>query len=227
MDQKFYLADNVFSDKLEKLQKKLRSRMNGEASSQMSRLNSNYTINYGLALPQIKEISTLFEFTDDELRKLWRTDIREAMIIVAMKFSEPEADEMFELARGISTPDMVEQASFFLFWRTKNVEVFVRKLLTDDCEFSVAIAYFTMGNLLKKVDGYNEVLCCEMLEKAMEMASFTICEMRGLSLFLRQLVRKGFSKERISDFLCKIEQIPTPEARSLVEEVKNEMEFLK
>ncbi len=182
-------ASDDFAAKVSWLKKKLRVRMNGETSSQMTKRQLGYAVNYGASLEHIKQLAAQCQFTPDECRKLWRLDIREAMLIAAILFPEPTAAEMTDWAELVRTPDMAEQASFFLFARVDGFDRFATALLTRNQGYDFAIACFTAGRMLlngRPVDGETTE---RILALAQQRTTLSIADYRALSLFVRQLIR--------------------------------------
>ncbi len=220
------LADDDFAAKVAWLKQKMRGRMYGEPSSPKARRPLSYAVNYGASLEHVKQLAQQCSFTPDECRKLWRLNIREAMLIAAILFPAPSAQEMLEWADAVKTPDMAEQASFFLFARTQDKGVFIKGLLgKKECEYAFAIACFTAGRALMNGETLQASVVDSLLSCAQSKETFSTAESRALSLFVRQLVRKKTSLDGVNALLDSLRENRTEEAQRLVFEVETEIEY--
>lgn len=223
-----YLADNDFEQKIKELKTMLRLRMNGETSSQMNKRNLSYTINYGVALHHIKEIAGRVTFTPEECKKLWLMNIRETMLLACILLPDSSAtlDEMCDWATKINTPDMAEQASFFLFGRGEETERFVSNMLSASHTYAYAIACFSAGRRLQLKHELSDDIIKSTLSQSEEKENLNSAEMRGLSLLLRQCVRhKKELSDTINATIERLKSNPSADVQRIVYEVETEIEM--
>lgn len=228
MDVKsLYITDNDFEQKIKELKVMLRLRMNGETSVQMKRRNLHYTINYGVSLPHVKEIASRMTFTPEECRKLWLMNIRETMLLACMQMPADRAttDEMCAWAEKISTPDMAEQASFFLFGRLDNASQIASRVVEGTSNYALATSCFTVGRALQLGKSPEVDVVRRLFVVLMSRREYNGAELRGMSLLLRQCVRKaevcGVDVEVVVGHLRRFDM---PEVQSVVYEVEMERE---
>lgn len=223
-----YITDNNFDKKVKELKTMLRLRMNGETSSQMNKRNLKYTINYGVALPHIKEIASRVNFTHEECKKLWLMNIRETMLLACMLMPSEKAttQELLTWIEKIQTPDMAEQASFFLFSRVDNAEEIALKAIELQSEYALATAYFTLGRALQTDKTIADNTLQEALKTALKTNHYNSAELRGLSLLMRQCIRKRPQlNSDIDEILKHLETINSPSSQAVIYEVKIEKEL--
>ncbi|MDP4239516.1 MAG: DNA alkylation repair protein [Bacteroidota bacterium] len=66
------------------IQRKIRLSMNGIVSEQMTQSGIIYKKNYGVSIPRIKEIASLYTPNHDLAQQLWHLQIRETMIMATL-----------------------------------------------------------------------------------------------------------------------------------------------
>lgn len=221
------VTDEEFDNKVVILKKHLRSRMNGKTSEQMQNGMIDYTLNYGVSLEHVKELADILKYSADDCRKIWRLNIREAMLIAAMTMPSAEAtcDEMLEWASIIRTPDMAEQASFFLFWRTTDISKFISCLVAAETSYSLSIASFTAGRALQKNIAIDEDSVIAVIDRCRNSAKLRSHEGRGISLMLRQAVRKQIVAPQIEDLISGFKNSDDDIRRQIAFEVEAEKEM--
>lgn len=224
-----HIADDDFEQKVKALKQRLRLCMNGETSAQMAHRNISYAINYGASLPHIKALAQESHYTPDECRRLWRLNIRETMLIAAMLLPDSHAtpDEMAQWAELIATPDMAEQASFFLFYRTNGIDSFVTTLLSSTNAYALATACYTIGRAMQKGLPVAQPTIGAAVAAATLKTSYTATEVRALSLMARQTIRQCPAHEAIAELTNHLRSNPSNSTQQLLFEIDNEMEMMQ
>ncbi len=223
---KICLADDDFEVKFRRLEKLLRLRMNGETSEQMSLRNVSYTTNYGASLPHIKELAAQCNFTPSDCRRLWLLNIREAMLIAAISLPNPKVDEMLDWSQHVHTPDMAEQASFFLFARTDEIDKFLISLIgrTGHAE-SFAIACFSAAKALLSGRAVADETLRIILSSATQKTRTTV-DFRGLSFLARQIVRRKSLPDALEVLMSELKKSNENAAQQAFFEVQNEIDMM-
>lgn len=226
----FYPVDNEFYKKMAALKNSFRSRMNGEAAQQMTRRGISYRLNYGIALPHIKELSQVYNYSPTECERLWFMEIRETMILAAMLMPENELtpDRMKRWCASINNSDIAEQSAFYLFSRMGGVDGFVAELVLSDSQFHVCTAFFAAGRCLQLGKPLSEGLVAQMMQVVMQPEILVDnCVLRGISLFLRQGLRRGVIAPAVAHSL--VEQfngMASASHNQLAEELKSELLYM-
>ncbi|MBQ9386984.1 MAG: DNA alkylation repair protein [Bacteroidaceae bacterium] len=109
----------TLQEKVLDIKKKLRLNMNGVASTSMREAGIGYKLNFGVGLPQLKEIASETGKDPELAVELWKENIRECRILAALIY--PEDKFMADLAdlwvEQIEYPDLAEVCSMYLFSR--------------------------------------------------------------------------------------------------------------
>ena len=100
----------------------------------------------------VKELAEESNYTFDDCCRLWKLNIREAMLIAAMCVKDQDAtsDKLATWVENIATPDMAEQASFYLFKRIKDIDVFIEKVMSEEYAYGKSVAYFAAARTMQK-----------------------------------------------------------------------------
>lgn len=80
----FYIANPEIDRIIKEILKKIRLSMNGIVSEQMTNRGIIYKKNYGVSVPRLREISTLYPKNHDVAQRLWSLEIRETMILATL-----------------------------------------------------------------------------------------------------------------------------------------------
>ncbi len=192
------IANADFENKLNNLKIRLKSRMNGQTTEQMQNGQIDYALNYGVSLQHVQELAAELDYTPTECTLLWQLNIREAMLIAAIKMPTQCATpaEMMRWIPFIKTPDMVEQSVFFLFWRVTDIDIFLTLLLQSDAQFALSVAFFAAGKALQKQRSIATQTLNMLTNAIANKTQWSQPEARGASLLLRQIGQtKAFAAE--------------------------------
>lgn len=150
----FPLPDNILQlpdVTAKQIMKKVFSRQNAGVSRSMKKMGFNYKINYGVTIPQLREIAG--NFTPDhalavQLRTY--TDIREALILSSM-LDTPELityDEALLICEHLTTIELVEQYSRNLFAKINNLTDLIRTIISKE-NLCISLSFMSFGWALK------------------------------------------------------------------------------
>ncbi len=226
----FYPVNNEFDKKMSALKNSFRSRMNGEAAQQMTRRGITYRLNYGIAIPHIKELAQVYDFTPAECERLWFMEIRETMLLAAMLMPENELtpDRMKRWRAAITNSDIAEQSAFYLFSRMAEVDGFVADLILSDNQFHVSTAFFAAGRCLQLGKPLTDGLVAQLMGvvgQPEKIADNYV--LRGISLFLRQVLRRGMiSPDVVNNLIEQFNGMASESHKQLAEELKSELLYL-
>lgn len=218
-----FLEDSAFNDKFVELKNEFRRHMNGEASAMMTKQNVKYGANYGVSQQHIKEIASQFQFTIDECKRLWASNIREAKLVAAIHFAinNATAETLLEIVQSIDTTDMAEQTAFFLFGKTFDINNFISKLIDDKSTYAFGLSYMSAGRYMQNGNDLSASTIDVLLKKLPTHKFFSITEFRAISFFLRQLIRTDINHFEIINNTLKQMQNAQP---TMVQQLFNEIE---
>ena len=114
---KYTLINPETEAQIVKIKHKIRLSMNGIVSGQMAENGITYKINYGVSIPRIKEIASMYTPNHELAQRLWDLQIRETMIMATLL--EPVETFTPEMSRiwteSFQQIEIVEQACMNLF----------------------------------------------------------------------------------------------------------------
>jgi hypothetical protein len=117
-----FIIDNPETEKLyQKLLLKIQTLKNGEVSDQMTRNGLVYKVNWGVSIPELRQIA--HDITPDHLLalKLWNKQWRETMILATLT-DEPAKvteEQMDFRTKGFENTEIAEQASANLWVKSR------------------------------------------------------------------------------------------------------------
>ena len=96
--------------RLDGIHRRFRLAMNGVASSSMRSKGMPYKVNFGVSLPQLKQIAAQYQPNSELARALWEEDIRESRLLATFLqphegFIKEEAEQWMKEA---NTPELVD-----------------------------------------------------------------------------------------------------------------------
>lgn len=136
--------DEKINNQLKAIKQSFRLMMNGEASRSMREKGVEYKLNWGVTLPQLKQMATEWEKSYDLAIALWKEDIRECKILATLLMP---ADQMPQEVAEIwmeqtRSQEMAEMLAFNLF-------------LYLDYAPDLAYRWIANGQDLYQICGYN------------------------------------------------------------------------
>lgn len=138
-------------NELRAIRTQLRLAMNGVIAASMREKGMTYKLNFGVPLPEIREIAKLHTPDAALAGALWKEDIREFKIIATLlqpvdAFSLEQARQW---VREIPYPEIAEQASRNLFSRLPEAEKLVKILLSEEkSTYARTVAFLVGARLL-------------------------------------------------------------------------------
>lgn len=223
------IADQDFDNKVLILKKHLKSRMNGKATEQMENGQLDYAQNYGVSLQHIKELAAQLNYSADDCIKFWRLNIREALLIAAicMPTNRATSQEMISWVKYIHTPDMAEQASFFLFWRTTDIDSLIDKLTNIQHEYALSIASFSLGRAIQRSQIVSNKTITKLISFINNKETLRPSDGRGVSLFLRQIARNSNFYSQVQNTINTLSTQQNNTAQQVAFEVQAELDLAK
>lgn len=111
----------VTLEKVLEVKSQIMHRANGEVAENMRRAGIIYKVNYGVPIPDLKELSKPYKGDHDLAIELYKEDIRECKILASF-IAEPEkltGEQIDEWAAEFTNPEIVEQVCGNLLWRSE------------------------------------------------------------------------------------------------------------
>ena len=134
----------MLQNELKEIRTRLRLAMNGVISTSMREKGIVYKLNFGVPLPEIKQIATMHKPDSELAAALWKEDIREFKILASLlqpvdEFSSRKAEQW---VKEIPYLEIAEQCSHNLFYKLPDVEDLLLGLIAVAAdEYARTVAY--------------------------------------------------------------------------------------
>ncbi len=226
---KVFLPNSEVDERITKLIRSFRKQMNGETSEQMEKRGIHYNLNYGIGLVALREKAKSLPNDAELADRLWHRSIRETMILASLIIPKEEMtyERGVEWSTLIDNCELVEQTALNIFGKTPSAEKLVEEWFGSESVYLRALAFYTLGWMFR----FGEV-SEELLRKGLDSANLqpganVFCLYRGVSHFIRQMLRKNHEMKRECELLIKIYvQSNDKNLNWLASEIKEEIEFL-
>lgn len=122
-------------DIIKSIKKDFRLGMNGIVSTSMREKGMNYKINFGLSLPQIRNIAQKYPQNSEVAEMLWKENIRESKLLATMLYplKEMTLDKAEKWINDIEYNEISDIASMYLFAKVPfAIELVLNNIKTDN-----------------------------------------------------------------------------------------------
>lgn len=225
----------MLQDELREIRTQLRMAMNGVISTSMREKGINYKLNFGVPLPEIKQIAATHQPSSELAAALWKEDIREFKILASLlqpveEFSFEQADQWI---KEIPYLEIAEQCSKNLFCKLTYVEDLLFGLIFNvKDEFARMVAYLIWGELFRNGQTVIAPVKAAFLVESMR----TVAKIDfGASWNEKQAAVKAMkfygrqSGEHAKQILSSFDEFPefitTPEGQEIYNDLKFEFEY--
>ena len=164
----YYSLFMELKEQLKEIKTQLRLSMNGVASQSMREKGLVYKLNFGVELPRIKQIASMFEKDHALAQTLWKENVRESKILAAMlqpidSFCPDLADVWMEDIQNI---EIAELTSMNLFQHLPYAPALSFRWIADEREFYQVCGFLVITRLLMKKGDMEERVANEFLDQA-------------------------------------------------------------
>ena len=153
---------------LKEIKTQLRMAMNGSASASMREKGLVYKLNFGVELPRIKHIASMFEKDHSLAQALWKENIRECKILAGLlqpvESFYPEIMDIW--IDDMPTVEIAEMTCMNLFQYLPYAPQKSLQLIADEREYQQICGYLTIARLLMKKGDMPERVENEFLDQA-------------------------------------------------------------
>lgn len=215
---------------LKDIKTQFRLAMNGVVAQSMREKGLNYKMNFGVELPRLKEIASLYEKNHDLAQALWKENIREAKILAGMlqpidSFYPEIADIWVE---DMQYPEIAEITCMTLFQHLPYAPAKAFEWIADEREFFQMCGFLLAARLLAKGLVLNERAEAEFLDQAQSTVLSELPYPRKAAI----LALKKFgtqSKEnakKVNKLIVEFKRSGKEELKALYEDIHFEIEYL-
>lgn len=161
--------DNQTQEKLKAIKRSFFLRMDGTASRSMREKGLDYKINWGVSIPDLRQMATQYGKDYALAIALWKEDIRECKILATMIMpSEEMLPEIVELwMEQTPSQEIAEMAAFNLYQHLDYAPVMAFQWIASDNEMEQICGYNLLSRLFMKGQEPNERGIQEFLDQAL------------------------------------------------------------
>lgn len=137
-------------DIIRSIKRDFRLGMNGVVSTSMREKGMNYKINFGLSLPQIRDIAKKYPQNSEVAEILWKENIRESKLLATMLYPliDMTLDKAEEWISSIEYNEVSDIVSMYLFAKVPYAEELVLKNIKSDNENKIYFGFRLLTRLL-------------------------------------------------------------------------------
>ncbi|MCT4645423.1 MAG: DNA alkylation repair protein [Carboxylicivirga sp.] len=224
---KFFIDNQKVVKELDWVTKQLRLHMNGAATAQMEEGGIKYRLNYGVAIPHIKQLAKRIPVSFELAERMWFQEIRETMLLAALivpaeEMSVVRCNEWCEL---ITNKDLVERTAMFLWSRLPVIKEVLPVWLNSKNKFFKATAYYTTGRMVQNGSCKQVFSNRELLDALDTMDDLFVS--RALSFALRMNMRSNPKElNEVKEFIDQLNSKGNTNTKLIAEELISEMDLL-
>ena len=161
--------DNQTQEKLKAIKRSFFLRMDGTASRSMREKGLDYKINWGVSIPDLRQMATQYGKDYALAIALWKEDIRECKILATMIMPPEEMlPEIVELwMEQTPSQEIAEIAAFNLYQHLDYAPVMAFQWIASDNEMEQICGYNLLSRLFMKGQEPNERGIQEFLDQAL------------------------------------------------------------
>ncbi|NDV46233.1 hypothetical protein D0T49_04155 [Paludibacter sp. 221] len=224
----FYVLNPELEQQITEIRRKIKLSMNGVVSEQMERNGIVYKQNYGVSIPRLREIASLYAKNHDLAQRLWALHIRETMILATLL--EPEEKATIQLAeqwmKDVNQIELVEQICMNLFSKASFAEMLCFRFIQSGQDIWKQITGFTLSARIYQQLSQDTIKTI-VSEGIKNSDTDNLFLYKSIALSLSRLLRAG--EDAAKYILKEIEPISSSNINSqkyICHEVKEEALFL-
>lgn len=225
----------MLQDELKEIRTQLRLAMNGVISTSMREKGINYRLNFGVPLPEIKQIAATHEPGSELAAALWKEDIREFKILASML--QPADDfplkQAHQWVKEIPYLEIAEQCSHNLFCKLPYVDNFLLgKIFNVQDEYARTVAFLVWTELFKEGKSVTAPVRAAFIVECMRTIAWPDfgatwkekqAAVRAMKFYGRQSPSRA--REMLSGFDDFPEFMKTSEGQEIYNDLKFEFEY--
>lgn len=193
----FPLPDDILQSPhiaFKQIMQEVKNHQNGAVSRQMQSRGLNYKLNYGVAVPLLKNIATDYKKDNALATQLWNCGIREGLLLATFLFEADKlsSEKAINISVSVNNIELVEQSALNLFAYLPALDLVVEELLKGN-QFQNQLAFYAMSwGIKRKTLGEN------YYDTALEKVAVTINSedagmIKGLSMLMQTLISTNTS----------------------------------
>ena len=223
----FYLSNPLLDKQIVEIRRKIRLSMNGKVSERMTEYGIVYKQNFGVSIPQLREMAKSHAKNHDLAQRLWSLKIRETMILATLLADEEKfsLENAFDWLADCNQMELVEQMCMNLFCRLPYANQLCTKLTQSDKFWEKITGFVLSARIYQQLN--NDEIALLISEAVENSATEEFYLYKSIALSLARISRKNrstadFILQKIKDF----EHSENIGQRYISYEVKEEIAFL-
>ena len=200
-------------EQIKQIKRSFRSAMNGPVSQSMRDKGTLYKLNWGVALPKLREMAQQYTPSYELAIELWKEPIRECKLMALMLM--PPEDMPMEVVdiwmEQTHTQDLAEVAAVQLYQHLSYAPLLAFKWMASADALPQITAYTLLGRLFMKGMEPNERGINEFLDQAItalqsshagvqHAASNCLCRFAELGQIYAQIMEKALKMHGLASF---------------------------
>lgn len=200
-------------EQIKQIKRSFRSAMNGPVSQSMRDKGTLYKLNWGVALPKLREMAQQYTPSYELAIELWKEPIRECKLMALMLM--PPEDMPMEVVdiwmEQTHTQELAEVAAVQLYQHLSYAPLFAFKWMASADALPQITAYTLLGRLFMKGMEPNERGINEFLDQAItalqsshagvqHAASNCLCRFAELGQIYAQIMEKALKMHGLASF---------------------------
>lgn len=224
---KYYITNEKLDAQIVEIRKKIRLLKNGIVADSMSRKGIIYVKNYGVALPDLKELAKKYQPSNDLADRLWLIGWRETVIlsILLQPIETFSIEKAIARVNSIKNNETAEIICMYLLSKTDFAPTLCYDLIDSENTQNQTTGFMLAARIYSK-------LTDEQAEKLISRCvQLSITEnynlYKSIGLCLSRLVRINSNTANTIKLLVEnFQMLETPSQCHIANEVKQELEFL-
>lgn len=198
--------DNQTQEKLKAIKRSFFLRMDGTASRSMREKGLDYKINWGVSIPDLRQMAAQYGKDYALAIALWKEDIRECKILATMIMPPEEMlPEIVELwMEQTPSQEIAEMAAFNLYQHLDYAPVMAFQWIASDNEMEQICGYNLLSRLFMKGQEPNERGIQEFLDQALTALQSPSVSIRHAAMnSVQRFASLGYDYAQISESALK------------------------
>ncbi|MFZ4582051.1 MAG: DNA alkylation repair protein [Paludibacter sp.] len=225
---KYYITNDKLDAQIEEIRHKIRLMMNGIVADSMTQKGIVYPKNYGVALPDLKELAKNYQPSNDLADRLWLIGWRETLIlsILLQPLENFSIDKARAEVNSIKNNETAEIICMYLLSKTDYAPTLVFELIDSDNLQTKTIGFMLAARIYSKLTEEQSEELIKQCEQHSITENYNLY--KSIGLCLSRLIRINNSTANTIKLLVEnFQKLETPSQYHIANEVKQELDFLK
>lgn len=216
-------------NKLKQIRSQLRLSMNGIVSTSMREKGSSYKLNFGVSIPKIKEIASIYQKDANLAETLWQENVREMKIMATLlqpieSFTQTNAEHW---AGIITQPEIAEQYTFNLLQYLPYAEDLAAKWILREEEYLSLMGYLLYAHLFMKGIKLDDTNASSLLLQAKKLldGKSTFVQRAALTALKRYGRQSAVNAADVLSTLAEYSTSDSAEKQEFYEDIKFELDY--